>query len=124
MEESNAVAGLSALAHETRLRIFRELVRAGPVGLSAGDIAVSVGAAPTTLSFHLKELQNSGLLTARREGRQIFYALDFLHMRHLLDFLMDDCCQGHPEICQIALAPASCAPPQRKSKSSKAKRGT
>ena len=101
MEIKSAVTGLSALAHETRLSIFRELVRAGPLGLSAGDIAKRVGTAPTTLSFHLKELQTSGLLESRRESRQIFYAVDFVRMRVLLDFLMDDCCQGHPEICQV-----------------------
>lgn len=105
MKIIDAVAGLSALAHETRLKIFRELVKAGPVGVSAGDIAATVGVAPTTLSFHLKEFQRSGLLTSRRESRQIFYAVDFVQMRSLLDFLMDDCCQGHPEICQMAQKP-------------------
>ena len=116
METSIAAAGLSALAHETRLKIFRELVKAGPVGLSAGDIANSVGVAPTTLSFHLKEFQNSGLLDSRRESRQIFYAVDFVRMRKLLDFLMDDCCQGHPEICQVAVGSSKCAPPKTRSK--------
>ena len=110
MEEKTAVLGLAALAHETRLRIFRQLVQAGPLGLSAGDIAEAVGAAPTTLSFHLKELQRSGLLTSRRESRQIFYAVDFVEMRGLLDFLMDDCCQGHPEICQVGDPLSDCAP--------------
>lgn len=110
MENTIAVAGLSALAHETRLNIFRELVKAGPVGLPAGDIARKVDVAPTTLSFHLKEFQRSGLLTSRRESRQIFYAVDFVSMRQLLDFLMDDCCQGHPEICQVTDGTLNCAP--------------
>ena len=108
MKTNEAVVGLSALAHETRLKIFRELVKAGPVGLSAGDIASNVGVAPTTLSFHLKEFQHSGLLHSRRESRQIFYAVDFVRMRGLLDFLMDDCCQGHPEICQVAVEVSGC----------------
>ena len=118
MEEKTAVTGLAALAHETRLKIFRKLVQAGPIGLSAGDIAEAVETAPTTLSFHLKELQRSGLLTARRESRQIFYAVDFVEMRGLLDFLMDDCCQGHPEICQVGNGLEGCAPAQASPKPS------
>ena len=118
MEEKTAVTGLAALAHETRLKIFRKLVQAGPIGLSAGDIAEAVETAPTTLSFHLKELQRSGLLTARRESRQIFYAVDFVEMRGLLDFLMDDCCQGHPEICQVGNGLEGCAPAQASTKPS------
>lgn len=100
MEESKAIAALGALAQETRLKIYRLLVRAGPLGESAGKIADTLGLAPATLSFHLKELERAGLILSRREGRQIFYAPDFPAMTGLLDFLMEDCCQGRSEICR------------------------
>ncbi len=99
MEMRNALAALSALAQETRLEVFRLLMRAGPAGLAAGAVAERIGVQPATLSFHLRELERAGLLTARRESRQIFYAPDFRGMRALLAFLTEDCCGGHPEIC-------------------------
>lgn len=100
MEESRAIAALGALAQETRLKIYRLLVRAGPLGEPAGSIAVTLELAPATLSFHLKELERAGLILSRREGRQIFYAPDFPVMSGLLDFLMEDCCQGRSEVCR------------------------
>lgn len=99
MEESKAITALGALAQETRLRIYRLLVRAGPLGEPAGGIAAALELAPATLSFHLKELERAGLIRARRAGRQIFYAPDFAAMSGLLDFLMEDCCQGRAEVC-------------------------
>ncbi len=99
MELNDALQALGALAQETRLAVFRLLVRAGPLGLPAGVIAARVDVRPATLSFHLKELARAGLLTARRESRQIYYAVDLAGMRGLLDFLTADCCQGHPEVC-------------------------
>ena len=101
METKDALAALSALAQETRLEVFRLLVRAGPTGLAAGAVAELIGVQPATLSFHLRELERAGLLTARRESRQIFYAPDFRGMRALLAFLTEDCCGGHPEICAV-----------------------
>jgi DNA-binding transcriptional ArsR family regulator len=101
METKDALSALAALAQETRLEVFRLLVRAGPSGLSAGAVAERVGVQPATLSFHLRELERAGLLTARRESRQIFYAPDILGMRALLAFLTEDCCGGHPEICAV-----------------------
>jgi DNA-binding transcriptional ArsR family regulator len=101
METKGALAALSALAQETRLEVFRLLVRAGPTGLAAGAVAERIGVQPATLSFHLRELERAGLLTARRESRQIFYAPDFRGMRALLAFLTEDCCGGHPEICAV-----------------------
>ena len=101
METRDALIALAALAQETRLEVFRLLVRAGPAGLSAGAVAERIGVQPATLSFHLRELERAGLLTARRESRQIFYAPDFRGMRGLLAFLTDDCCGGHPEICAV-----------------------
>lgn len=94
-----ALAALSALAHETRLTVFRLLVRQGPDGMPAGEVAQRLGVPPPTLSFHLKELERAGLIQATRRQRQILYATDYAGTRALLDFLMHDCCQGHPEIC-------------------------
>ena len=81
------------------MRIFRLLVRLGPSGLPAGEIASEVGISSTSTSFHLKELERSGLLTSTRQGRFVRYAVCIDKMRRLLEFLTEDCCQGHPEIC-------------------------
>jgi ArsR family transcriptional regulator len=99
MQEKQALAALSALAQETRLAVFRLLVRQGPVGMPAGEVAQQLGVAAATLSFHLKELERAGLVTATRRQRQIIYATDYDGTRRLLDFLMRDCCQGMPELC-------------------------
>jgi len=99
METNAAVAALSALAHEGRLSVFRLLVQAGPEGLAAGEIARRTGSPPSTLSANLAILTNAGLATSRREGRSIIYAAGYGPMRELLAFLMEDCCQGSPEIC-------------------------
>lgn len=99
MNSKDAVACLSALAHGQRLEIFRLLVKQGPSGLPAGEIAEAVGATPTSASFHLKELDHAGLIHATREGRYIRYAVHFEGMRQLLTFLTEDCCQGQPELC-------------------------
>jgi len=106
MEEKQALAALSALAQETRLAVFRLLVRRGPEGLPAGEVALLLGVAAPTLSFHLKELERAGLVTATRRQRQILYATDYPGTRSLLDFLMRDCCQGLPELC----GPPVCCP--------------
>jgi DNA-binding transcriptional ArsR family regulator len=94
-----AVDALSALAHASRLAVFRLLVRAGPEGLPAGEIAREVGALPNTLSTHLAILDRAGLIRARRAGRSLIYSADYDGMRALLGFLMADCCAGRPEIC-------------------------
>ena len=99
MMDHTAVVMLSALAQEHRLRIFRLLVRAGPSGLPASDIAEAVTISPTSASFHLKELDRSGLIVATRQGRFIRYAVQFDGMRQLLTYLTEDCCQGKPELC-------------------------
>lgn len=99
MEIKQALSCLAALAHETRLAVFRLLVREGPGGMPAGEIARRLGVPAPTLSFHLKELERAGLVGATRQQRQILYATDFAGTRALLDFLMRDCCQGHPELC-------------------------
>ena len=112
MESEIAVKRLSALAQDSRLAVFRLLVKAGPEGLAAGDIARALGAAPNTLSAQLTILANAGLVTSRRDGRSIIYAADYDGMSRLLAFLMDDCCQGRPEVCapRVSLAPS---PPDR-----------
>ncbi|HTI66942.1 MAG TPA: metalloregulator ArsR/SmtB family transcription factor [Caulobacteraceae bacterium] len=99
METQTAAEALSALAHPSRLAVFRLLVRAGPSGVAAGDLARTVGAAPNTLSSHLSVLSHAGLVQSRREGRSILYSTDFERMRDLLSFLLEDCCGGAPEVC-------------------------
>ena len=96
MNASIAVSRLYALAQENRLAVFRLLVQQGPEGLCAGDIAAKLKLAPATLSFHLKELANAGLVKARQESRFIYYAPDFKAMNGLLDYLTHNCCGGQP----------------------------
>lgn len=105
MELEDALAALSALAHDTRLSVFRHLVGAGPEGEKAGALADALGVPAPTLSFHLKELERAGLVAARRESRNIIYAAHYACMRALLDFLMKDCCAGRPEICAFDAEP-------------------
>lgn len=99
MENENAVAGLSALAHLGRLQIFRLLVQAGPDGMAAGDIARATGSLANTLSTNLGILAHAGLVRSRREGRSIIYAAAYDQMRDLLAFLIEDCCAGNAAIC-------------------------
>ena len=100
MDELEATQALGALAQPTRLAVFRLLVREGPDGLPAGEVAARIGVQPATLSFHLAQLERAGLLVSKRRSRQIFYAADFAAMRGLVGFLLDDCCHGRPEICE------------------------
>lgn len=90
------IDGLGALAHATRLAIFRHLVRHGAVGEAAGELARRLEVPPQTLSFHLKELSRAGLVHPRRAGRNIFYAVDFDHARRLIAYLSDSCCADTP----------------------------
>lgn len=99
MEQTDAVAALSALAHPGRLAVFRLLVKAGAPGLPAGRIAEATGSLANTLSANLNILTQSGLAHSRREGRQIIYTADYEAMSGLLAFLMEDCCSGEPAIC-------------------------
>ncbi len=92
METTQAVQALAALAQETRLTVFRLLVEAGPEGMAAGAIAAELDLPPATLSFHLAQLANAGLVRARQEGRFIYYAPDFAAMNRLLGFLTENCC--------------------------------
>jgi len=99
MDQPAAIAALNALAQDTRMAVFRRLVRAGPRGMAAGALAAAVGAVPSTLSHHLALLERAGLITSARAGRSLIYAADYAGTRALLAFLMEDCCQGAPEIC-------------------------
>ncbi|PJI89695.1 ArsR/SmtB family transcription factor [Sphingomonas koreensis] len=99
MELKNAVAALSALAHEARLAVFRMLVQAGPEGLAAGEIARRLDVPPNTLSSNLNILSHADLIESRRDGRSIIYTARYANMTELLEFLMQDCCDGSPEIC-------------------------
>ena len=94
METKTAALTLAALAQETRLTIYRHLVEAGPAGVRAGQIAEHLALPNATLSFHLAQLRQSGLIAARREGRQIIYSADYAAMNGLLDFLTENCCGG------------------------------
>jgi DNA-binding transcriptional ArsR family regulator len=109
MDGKAAVAAFGALAQETRLAVFRLLVQAGPGGITAGEIAEGLGVPASTMSHHLATLERAGLAASRRASRSIFYACDYEGTRRLLAFLMEDCCQGRPELCGTGLAaPADC----------------
>lgn len=111
MEKTIAIGALGALAHDGRLDVFRLLVRAGPEGMAAGEIARATGAVQSTLSANLGILSRAGLIAARRDGRSIIYTAGYEQMRDLLGFLMEDCCGGKPEICAplAAIASQTCA---------------
>ncbi|WP_373488635.1 ArsR/SmtB family transcription factor [Blastomonas sp.] len=107
-----AIDALGALAHETRLSVFRMLVKAGPDGMIAGAIAEHQGVPPSTMSHHLATLERAGLVQSERESRLIHYRADYPGMNRLLMFLMQDCCQGAPEMCGNLIAGLSCEPLQ------------
>jgi protein-tyrosine-phosphatase/DNA-binding transcriptional ArsR family regulator len=94
MKTAEAVDVLAALAQDARLEVVRQLVRAGPDGLAAGEIARKARVRPPTLSFHLARLEEAGVVASRREGRSIRYALRSERLAALFDYLGDDCCQG------------------------------
>jgi DNA-binding transcriptional ArsR family regulator len=96
MEAENVIPALAALAHESRLAVFRLLVQAGPDGLPASQIAAHLGIPPSSLSFHLKELTHAALVAPTRAGRSLIYAANFETMNGLLAFLTENCCGGAP----------------------------
>lgn len=108
LDTKRATDALGALAHETRLSVFRMLVQAGPDGMIAGAIAEASGAPPSTMSHHLATLERAGLVQSQRESRLIHYRADYAAMRRLLTFLMQDCCQGAPEMCGDLLSSFPC----------------
>lgn len=104
MVEEQAIGAFAALAHENRLTIFRSLMRAGPSGMSAGDIAAAAGLAPSNVSFHVAQMERAGLLRSWRVRRNIFYAVETEGVQQLLAFLTEECCAGHPELCGLHVA--------------------
>jgi ArsR family transcriptional regulator, arsenate/arsenite/antimonite-responsive transcriptional repressor len=116
MKKTDVIVALAALAHESRLDVFRYLMQQGAEGAAAGDIAVRLGLPAATLSFHLSSLRHAGLVANRRVGRSIIYAANFETMNALLRYLTENCCQGHPEACMTALPhPARGTRPHRPS---------
>lgn len=100
LDETSAVKALAALAQGQRLRAFRALVVAGPDGLTPGVMAEQLGVAPSALSFHLKELTHSGLVSSQARGRNLIYRADFAQMNALLGYLTEHCCEGGA--CEVA----------------------
>lgn len=105
-----AVDALGALAHETRLSVFRMLVKAGAEGCTAGLIAERLSVPSSTMSHHLATLQRAGLVQAERESRLIRYRVDLDGMRKLIAFLLEDCCQGSPQVCADLFELTTCKP--------------
>jgi len=99
MKSPDAVKALSALAQESRLDVFKLLVRKGTAGMAAGELSDHFGLPPATMSFHLKELTNAGLITSRRESRSIIYSANYKHMQSLLNFLLENCCADNGGKC-------------------------
>ena len=104
MKPKDVIAALAALAHESRLEVFRLLVRRGPEGYTPGDLIRRLRIPAPTLSFHLKELQGAQLVEVRREGRFLYYRASFSRMSDVLGFLTDNCCSLG------SCAPAACLP--------------
>jgi ArsR family transcriptional regulator len=107
MKTPDVIEALGALAHEHRLAIYRLLVQRGPEGLSAGTIGQRIGLLPSSLTFHLQNLQRAGLITQRRESRQLFYSVDFRVMNGLVGYLTENCCGNSDADCAVSCAPAA-----------------
>jgi len=110
MSVPHALAALASLGQPTRLAIFQLLMSAEPEGLAAGVIAERMGCPHNTLSSHLSILARSGLVRGARDGRAIIYRANVDTIRTLVGFLVDDCCDGHPELCHLqdAITAANC----------------
>src|SRR6202789_4453110 len=106
MDAKQSVAALGALAHETRLEVFRKLVQRGPDGLPAGAIAAELDVPPSSLTFHLQQLTHAGLITQRRLSRQLIYAADFTSMNALMGYLTENCCGGET-VCAPVCRPGA-----------------
>ena len=121
MDERQALKSFAALSQETRLRIVRVLVRAGEVGMAAGEIAETMGVSPSNMSFHLKELEGAGMVSSRREARSIIYSADYPGLSGLIRFLMEDCCSGRREVCEPVLNAPCCQGTRSLKRQSKAR---
>ncbi len=105
MNEGQAVDAFAALAQETRLRVVRILVKAGPDGMAAGAIAELLGVSPSNISFHLAHLERAGLISARREARSIIYSAGYERLGEVIRFLMEDCCAGDRRVLDCCRPP-------------------
>ncbi len=114
MKTTRVIDALGALAHEHRLAIYRLLVQRGPEGLPAGTIGERVGLVPSSLTFHLQNLQRAGLITQRRESRQLFYSADFGVMNGLVGYLTENCCGNSGAACAPSCAPADVSKPVKR----------
>ena len=108
MDSISATAALEALSNETRLDVFRLLVRAGPEGLAAGDVAERLGVVQNTMSSHLHKLARAGIISRRRQSRHIIYAVEFATVRELVLFLLEDCCGGSAAVCEPVIESLGC----------------
>jgi len=106
MNQTDIIKQLAALAQDTRLSVFRLLVRQGEAGLTPSRISEQLELAPATLSFHLKELANAGLVHTRQESRFIHYRANYAAMNGLIGYLTENCCQG--QRCDVTGAPGCC----------------
>ena len=106
MEQDVVIRALAALAHPLRLQVFRALVVAGPSGLTPGVMSEGLGTVPATLSFHLKELMNAGLVTQERISRHLVYRAAYDQMNGVIGFLTENCCAG--ESCAVQPESAKC----------------
>jgi DNA-binding transcriptional ArsR family regulator/GNAT superfamily N-acetyltransferase len=116
MKSSEAIVALGALASESRLAVFRLLVKRGPSGFTPSELAERLDVPAPTLSFHLKELVHAGLVSSRREGRNLYYGPDFEHMSALISFLTANCCSLADEGCDVDCKPVPVAAPSRQRK--------
>jgi DNA-binding transcriptional ArsR family regulator len=108
MDKKDTLNALAALGQETRLDVFRLLVRAGQEGIPAGEIATRLDTVQNTMSAHLKVLAHAGLIRPERDGRIVRYVADMTGLRDLLSYLMEDCCNGAPELCRPVINAVTC----------------
>lgn len=120
MKTKQVVVALNALAQESRLAVFRLLVRSGSDGLAAGAIAEALDLRAATLSFHLTQLVRGGLVDSRREGRSIIYFVNVAGVRALFEYLTEDCCDGRPELCLPDVTAKACCDTTTKAVATKA----
>jgi ArsR family transcriptional regulator len=108
MDRKSALSALAALGQGTRLEVFRLLVKAGGQGVPAGEIATRLGTVQNTMSAHLKVLDRAGLVRPERDGRIVRYVADMTGFRSLLAYLIEDCCNGSPELCRPIIEAVTC----------------
>jgi ArsR family transcriptional regulator len=117
METESTILALAALAQSTRLEVFRLLIKHEPEGLAAGEIAKKLAVPQNTMSAHLAVLSRAGLVTTRRISRSIVYRADLARFQAVMLFMLNDCCDGRPEICAPLIESLTpCCPPKRKGK--------